>query len=104
MVSVWTSKVAARRTINLAFFFSSRRLHTRLQGDWSSYVCSSDLATDVSVLRSLAALGAFASGGVVGGMVTSGRPRTPARHLLIAMYAEILLLSVAVTAALVTGN
>src|SRR5256885_9201056 len=28
----------------LMFFFSSRRRHTRLQGDWSSDVCSSDLA------------------------------------------------------------
>src|SRR5256885_10996869 len=27
----------------LYFFFSSRRRHTRLQGDWSSDVCSSDL-------------------------------------------------------------
>src|SRR3989454_1036709 len=27
------------------FFFSSRRRHTRLQGDWSSDVCSSDLVT-----------------------------------------------------------
>src|SRR6266446_8973982 len=27
------------------FFFSSRRRHTRLQGDWSSDVCSSDLFT-----------------------------------------------------------
>src|SRR5688500_19912851 len=27
----------------MAFFFSSRRRHTRLQGDWSSDVCSSDL-------------------------------------------------------------
>src|ERR1039457_3831978 len=27
------------------FFFSSRRRHTRLQGDWSSDVCSSDLPT-----------------------------------------------------------
>src|SRR5688500_20271109 len=25
------------------FFFSSRRRHTRLQGDWSSDMCSSDL-------------------------------------------------------------
>src|SRR5256885_6772505 len=33
------------------FFFSSRRRHTRLQGDWSSDVCSSDLA-DTQVLRS----------------------------------------------------
>src|SRR5256885_12437129 len=27
------------------FFFSSRRRHTRLQGDWSSDVCSSEAAT-----------------------------------------------------------
>src|SRR5256885_15094533 len=29
----------------MSFFFSSRRRHTRLQGDWSSDVCSSDLST-----------------------------------------------------------
>src|ERR1022692_5194383 len=33
------------------FFFSSRRRHTRLQGDWSSDVCSSDL--DVQFGRGL---------------------------------------------------
>src|SRR5256885_5380320 len=27
---------------SMVFFFSSRRRHTRLQGDWSSDVCSSD--------------------------------------------------------------
>src|SRR5256885_10026113 len=31
------------------FFFSSRRRHTRLQGDWSSDVCSSDLAVGAVV-------------------------------------------------------
>src|SRR2546421_9611700 len=31
-----------------AFFFSSRRRHTRSDRDWSSDVCSSDLATGVS--------------------------------------------------------
>src|SRR5256885_4891675 len=31
------------RNALLFFFFSSRRRHTRLQGDWSSDVCSSDL-------------------------------------------------------------
>src|SRR5256885_15860277 len=32
------------RSLNsFVFFFSSRRRHTRLQGDWSSDVCSSDL-------------------------------------------------------------
>src|SRR3989454_1642068 len=30
------------------FFFSSRRRHTRLQGDWSSDVCSSDLQTSLT--------------------------------------------------------
>src|SRR5205807_5154158 len=28
-------------------FFSSRRRHTRLQGDWSSDVCSSDLSAHI---------------------------------------------------------
>src|SRR5205807_5263978 len=36
----------------LFFFFSSRRRHTRLQGDWSSDVCSSDLARVVVGARS----------------------------------------------------
>src|SRR5205807_7800500 len=64
------------------FFFSSRRRHTRLQGDWSSDVCSSDLtrvplaAVGVvtalgvlcvtNVLYAAAALrGTFRSGGVL---------------------------------------
>src|SRR2546426_8548040 len=33
------------------FFFSSRRRHTRLQGDWSSDVCSSDLRAQVDALH-----------------------------------------------------
>src|SRR5205807_3518128 len=36
--------VCSCRWYAVAFFFSSRRRHTRLQGDWSSDVCSSDLA------------------------------------------------------------
>src|SRR2546426_6991120 len=36
--------VRACMRIVIGFFFSSRRRHTRLQGDWSSDVCSSDLA------------------------------------------------------------
>src|SRR5256885_12129896 len=35
-------------------FFSSRRRHTRLQGDWSSDVCSSDLAPGPGMLYVLA--------------------------------------------------
>src|SRR5688500_19432977 len=33
------------------FFFSGRRRHTRLQGDWSSDVCSSDLPVHESPLH-----------------------------------------------------
>src|SRR5256885_8253959 len=50
------------------FFFSSRRRHTRLQGDWSSDVCSSDLSSPakdggvIAVTRALQLLGAFALG------------------------------------------
>src|SRR5437762_5603146 len=32
--------------LRLFFFFSSRRRHTRYIGDWSSDVCSSDLAVE----------------------------------------------------------
>src|SRR5256885_6944919 len=35
--------VAGAACLAPTFFFSSRRRHTRLQGDWSSDVCSSDL-------------------------------------------------------------
>src|SRR2546426_229797 len=43
-VEEWRSCLRTVFTRSLAFFFfSSRRRHTRLQGDWSSDVCSSDL-------------------------------------------------------------
>src|SRR3712207_6889990 len=35
----------------MLFFFSSRRRHTRYWRDWSSDVCSSDLADDVLCLK-----------------------------------------------------
>src|SRR5256885_4429647 len=35
----------------ILFFFSSRRRHTRLQGDWSSDVCSSDLLESYGLLN-----------------------------------------------------
>src|SRR6266850_6550852 len=38
---------STHRVVLCFFFFSSRRRHTRLQGDWSSDVCSSDLALDL---------------------------------------------------------
>jgi uncharacterized membrane protein YoaK (UPF0700 family) len=59
---------------------------------------------DLSVGRSLAALCAFASGGVVGGRLTNERHRTPARQLLIAMYAEVLFLCLAAGATLTAGG
>src|SRR5256885_7634559 len=36
-------RVFLKTFLLVVFFFSSRRRHTRLQGDWSSDVCSSDL-------------------------------------------------------------
>src|SRR2546429_7892292 len=37
--------------MSLIFFFSSRRRHTRCSRDWSSDVCSSDLAGDLGWIR-----------------------------------------------------
>src|SRR6266850_8354213 len=55
------------------FFFSSRRRHTRLQGDWSSDVCSSDLdaprnvlALEADQIDALAVLGQEAADRLVG--------------------------------------
>src|SRR5436189_1199072 len=47
------------------FFFSSRRRHTRYIGDWSSDVCSSDLAREFT--RAVGAINQW----------SSGRPRPP---------------------------
>src|ERR1039457_7608107 len=41
------------RIICCFFLFSSRRRHTRLQGDWSSDVCSSDLPSSILWARSI---------------------------------------------------
>src|SRR5256885_10396187 len=49
-------------TLSHLFFFSSRRRHTRLQGDWSSDVCSSDL---FDVLAQRAQLGGARELGLV---------------------------------------
>src|ERR1039457_7442452 len=42
-VSLTCVSVVFSKSLWCFFFFSSRRRHTRLQGDWSSDVCSSDL-------------------------------------------------------------
>src|SRR5207237_2690836 len=39
--------VVGRLCVVFRFFFSSRRRHTRFKCDWSSDVCSSDLAGNV---------------------------------------------------------
>src|SRR2546430_9846809 len=41
----WHYKRCKYDTRRFFFFFSSRRRHTRFGCDWSSHVCSSDLAT-----------------------------------------------------------
>src|ERR1039457_2285357 len=38
----WPRRAGRKTPLPWDFFFSSRRRHTRLQGDWSSDVCSSD--------------------------------------------------------------
>src|SRR5256885_10202231 len=59
------------------FFFSSRRRHTRLQGDWSSDVCSSDLGDTARSPRVVSDTGGFSltltrvgSTGVYAGVAT----------------------------------
>src|SRR5688500_20289665 len=59
----------------ILFFFSSRRRHTRLQGDWSSDVCSSDLAR----IRVLVGLGIEHVAGVGAADVRAQRAFHPLR-------------------------
>src|SRR5688500_19759482 len=43
-------QIICKSLLLLVFVFSSRRRHTRLQGDWSSDVCSSDLSRHASTI------------------------------------------------------
>src|SRR3989454_7063216 len=66
----------------LFFFFSSRRRHTRLQGDWSSDVCSSDLVIahllgNLKVFQGAEHFNAYAAG-----LRTLGAPFFPRGLLL----------------------
>src|SRR2546430_6007743 len=56
------------------FFFSSRRRHTRFDCDWSSDVCSSDLADAAHMLADVAALGLALIAASI-----AQRPATPQR-------------------------
>src|SRR6266566_7563403 len=61
---------------SLYFFFSSRRRHTSLQGDWSSDVCSSDLEMPDSV-----AFGALPAA-LSAGQITQARINEAATRML----------------------
>src|SRR5688500_19802118 len=61
--------------IHSPFVFSSRRRHTRLQGDWSSDVCSSDLVDDCDTLSAHGAQADAGSGKPAGGVVWSEQGR-----------------------------
>src|SRR5256885_15354709 len=57
------------------FFFSSRRRHTRLQGDWSSDMCSSDLPANRPREREYERISAVMAASVA---ATARRPTGPA--------------------------
>src|SRR5438046_10684322 len=54
------------------FFFSSRRRHTRLVSDWSSDVCSSDLALDLHRVAAAAHANRRLTGGGIENAVDVG--------------------------------
>src|SRR2546426_9020940 len=86
------------------FFFSSRRRHTRLQGDWSSDVCSSDL--DRRQLLDQRARAAVPAEPVVGPSGDDVRPiHEPARVLEALLDAEQLeVVAVRATGAVAEGD
>src|SRR5438876_1085500 len=51
------------KPLQLKFFFSSRRRHTRWTGDWSSDVCSSDLPFHEGDVPLMEGIGAGMAGG-----------------------------------------
>src|SRR5256885_1989289 len=57
-----------------SFFFSSRRRHTRLQGDWSSDVCSSDLVAATRHQRSASRADFVARAQDVAALLGASRP------------------------------
>src|SRR5690625_7051937 len=50
-MAIYFFLLAPIRAWRVSFFFSSRRRHTRWPRDWSSDVCSSDLAQDAGTHR-----------------------------------------------------
>src|SRR5256885_10951922 len=72
----------------LFFFFSSRRRHTRLQGDWSSDVCSSDLGWYTGGVYLLSIVG-----GLITARVLGAHRSVVAGGLLIALGHTVLAIS-----------
>src|SRR6266571_6846387 len=74
LINVWTAMSCGLIASCEArwFFFSSRRRHTRLTGDWSSDVCSSDLAAHTARRPGPAGAGAQRRGVGVRGAVPGG--------------------------------
>src|SRR5205807_3514595 len=62
-----------RHHIDNVFFISSRRRHTRLQGDWNSDVCSSDLGARLVYTSSIATVGGVRDGVIPDDPRTTGR-------------------------------
>src|SRR5690348_17488208 len=72
------NSVGVEVSVWIFFFFSSRRRHTRWTGDWSSDVCSSDLARRVLAER-IAVVCAARTG--AGDDVLAGLPVLPVHPL-----------------------
>src|SRR5256885_13177861 len=62
----------------MCFFFSSRRRHTRLQGDWSSDVCSSDLGQIQLMFENPPTVLSHIRGGKLKALAVTGSQRLPA--------------------------
>src|SRR5437868_4942710 len=70
------------------FFFSSRRRHTRSKRDWSSDVCSSDLANRIPFARGLGSSSATIALGLVAATRWKGREPDPEQLLALALRLE----------------
>src|SRR5256885_376985 len=71
------------------FFFSSRRRHTRLQGDWSSDVCSSDLPAAAACLRAAGGSTGPAAGACLGGCSCHGLAGTEVGGVVVLDFAGV---------------
>src|SRR2546430_15701843 len=61
--------------VDVFFFFSSRRRHTRFDCDWSSDVCSSDLLGPLVLVLALGTVGLATTGTVFSAVAAQARLR-----------------------------